>query len=123
MDVDNFEIQHIEFKSSELWTTKFVELRKTLEGNFLENSAAILNCWTSLPEAFTCLKNVAFSMLSAFGSTYTCEQIFSHMKAVLSPQRSCLTPVHAEACVKFKVTKYTPDIEQLAKEKQGQGSH
>jgi len=123
MDVDNFEMQHIEFKSSDLWTTKFVELRKTLEGSCLEKSAAILNCWTSLPEAFICLKKVAFALLSAFGSTYTCEQIFSHMKAVLSPQRSCLTPVHAEACVKFKVTKYTPDIEQLAKEKQGQGSH
>jgi len=63
------------------------------------------------------------AVLLAFGSTYTCEQIFSHMKAVLSPQRSCLTPVHAEACVKLKVTKYTPDIEQLTKEMQGQGFH
>jgi len=45
------------------------------------------------------------------------------MKAVLSIQRSCLTPVHAEACVKLKVIKYTPDNEQLTKEKQGQGSH
>jgi len=123
MDVDNFEIQRIEYKSSELWTTKFVELRKTLEGNCLGNPAAILNCWTSLPEAFTCLKKVSFALISAFGSIYTCEQIFSHMKAVLSPQRSWLIPVHAEACVKLKVTKYTPDIEQLTKEKQGQGSH
>jgi len=123
MDADNIEMQHIEFKSSELWTTKFVKLRKTLEGNCLEKSAAILNCWTSLPEAFIRLKKVAFALLSAFGSTYTCEQIFSHMKAVLSPQRSCLTPVHAAACVKLKVTKYTPDIEQLTKEKKGQGSH
>jgi len=44
MDVDNFEMQHIEFKSSELWTTKFIELRKTLEGKCLEKSAAILIC-------------------------------------------------------------------------------
>jgi len=50
----------------------------------LEKSAANLNCWTSLPEAFICLKKVAFVLLSTFGSTYTCEQIFSHMKAVLS---------------------------------------
>jgi len=66
------------------------------------------------------LKKVAFALLSAFGSTYTCEQIFSNLKAVLSVQRCCLTAerVHAEACVKFKVTKYTPDIEQLSKEKQ-----
>jgi len=45
------------------------------------------------------------------------------MKAVLSPQKSCITSVHAEACVKLKMTKYTPDIEQSTKEKQGQGSH
>jgi len=63
MDFDNFEMQHIEFKSSNLWTTKFVELRKTLEGNCLEKSAAILNCWTFLPEAFTCLKQVTFALL------------------------------------------------------------
>ena len=123
MGFDNYEMQHIEFKSSELWTTTFVELRKTLEGNCLEKAVAIFNCWTSLPEAFACLKKVTFTLLSAFGSTYTCEQIFSHMKAVLSPQRSCLTPVRAEACLKLKVTTYTPDIEQLTKEKQGQGSH
>jgi hypothetical protein len=91
-------MQHIEFKASELWTIKFVELRKTPEGHCLEKSAAIINCWTSLPEAFTCLKKVAFALLSAFGSTYTCEQIFSHMKGVLSPQRSRLTPMHSEAC-------------------------
>jgi len=45
------------------------------------------------------------------------------MKALLSPQRICLTLVHAEACVKLKVTKYTLDIKQLTKKKQGQGSH
>jgi len=67
------------------------------------------------------LKKVAFALLSAFGSTYICEQIFSHLKAVLSPQRSCLTHVHAEACVKLKVTKYAPDIKQLTKEKQEEG--
>jgi hypothetical protein len=80
IDGDNFEMQHIEFNSSELWTIKFVELRETLVGNCLEKSAAILNCWTFLPEAFTCLNKVAFALLSAFGSTYTCEQTFSHMK-------------------------------------------
>jgi hypothetical protein len=97
MDVDNFEMQHIEFKSSELWTIKFVKFRKTLEGNCLEKSAAILNCWRSLPESFTRLKKDAFTLLSVFGSTYTCEQIFSHIKAVLSTQRNCLKPVHSEA--------------------------
>jgi hypothetical protein len=45
------------------------------------------------------------------------------MKVVLCPQTSYITPVHSEACMKLKLTKYTPDIEKLTKEKQGQGSH
>jgi hypothetical protein len=123
MNVDDFEMQLVEFKSSELWTSKFVELRKSLEDENLEKSPAILGCWTSLPNSFMSLKKVALALLSAFGSTYSCEQIFSHMKAVLSPNRSRLTPEHSENCVKIKVTQYIPDFEQLTKNIQGQGSH
>ena len=123
MDIDDFEMQQVEFRSSELWTSKFVELRKSLEDENLEKSPAILNCWTSLQRSNICLKKIAFALLSAFGSTYSYEQIFSHMKAVLNPQRSRLTPEHSENCLKFKVTKYVADIEQLAKTMQGQGSN
>ena len=78
----------------------------------------------SLPERFNCFKKIACALLSAFGSTYyICEQIFSHMKHILSPQRSHLTTEHSESCVKLKVTNYTPDIEILSKPVQGQGSH
>jgi hypothetical protein len=46
------------------------------------------------------------------------------MKAVLSPQRSCLTPVHSVSLYEDESDQiHTPDIEQLTKEKQGQGSH
>ena len=123
MDIDEFEMQQVEFRSSVIWTSKFVELRKSLGNENVEISAAILNCWTSLPRSYTCLKKIAFALLSAFGSTYSCEQIFSHMKAVLNPQRSRLTPAHSENCVKLKVTKYVADIEQLTKTMQGQGTY
>ncbi len=36
--------------------------------------------------------------------------------------RSHLTTDHSEACVQLKVTKYDPQIMELSKEKQGQGS-
>ncbi|CAM1319473.1 Uncharacterised protein r2_g2779 [Pycnogonum litorale] len=123
MNVDNFEMELIELISSELWKTKFMELRKNLEDDSMEKSNAILNCWMSLPERFNCLKKIACALLSAIGSTYLCEQIFSHMKHILSPQRSRLTTEHSESCVKLKVTNYTPDIEILSKNVQGQGSH
>ena len=78
----------------------------------------------SLPERFNCLKKIAYyTLLSTFGSTYLCEQIFSHMKHILNPQRGPLTTEHSESCVKLKVTNYTLDIEILSKAVQGQGSH
>ncbi|XP_036356482.1 uncharacterized protein LOC118762153 [Octopus sinensis] len=112
-------MEMIELTTSELWKTKFVELQKTLGRSCLEKSVAIFNCWMSLFERFNSLKKISY----AFGSTYTCKQIFSHMKSVLSPQRSCLTIQHLEACIKLKVTNYAPDIEKLIKNVQGQGSH
>ena len=67
----------------------------------------------SLPERFNCLKKIACALFSAFGSTYLCEQIFSHMKHILSPQRCRLTTEHSESCMKLKV--YIPDVEILSK--------
>uniref|UniRef100_A0A3P9DHS7 DUF4371 domain-containing protein n=1 Tax=Maylandia zebra TaxID=106582 RepID=A0A3P9DHS7_9CICH len=83
----------------------------------------IFTCWTSLPDKFNCLKNIAQALLTVFGSTYLCEQIFSHMKSVLSASRCRLTAGHSETCVLLKVTKCDPQITQLANTKQGQGSH
>lgn len=102
MEIDDFEMQLIKLRSSELW--KFVELRKTLQGGCSETSTTILNCWCSLPDAkFSSLKKVACALISAFGSTYLCAR--------------------SEACVKLKVTNYKPDVEQLSKDIQGQDSH
>lgn len=89
MGIDNFEMQHLEFKIPELRTLKFAELWQTLEKECLDKSAVIFKCWTSLSETFISLKKVVFALLSGLGSTYTYEQIFSHMKVILSPQRTC----------------------------------
>lgn len=124
MDVQDMEMQLIELKSSSLWVTKFAELRKQLESTPVQqHGACILTCWTSAPEKFSCLKNIALALLSVFGSTYLCEQVFSHMKSVLSPTRSRLTTDHSEACLQLKVTNYEPQIKKLSQEKQEQGSH
>lgn len=123
MDINDFDLQYIEFKSSELWNTKFVELRRVLEGDCQNHSNEILSCWMSLPEKFICLKKVAFAMLTAFGSSYICEQLFSHMRVILNPYRSRLTTDNSEACVTLKITRHEPDIRKLSKELQAQGSH
>lgn len=89
MDFNDFEIYLAEVSSPVLWASKFIELCKSLEDENLEKSAGIFNCWTSLPRS--CWRK-KYHILFAFGLTYSCEEIFSHMKAVLRPQRSCLKP-------------------------------
>ena len=122
MDIENFQMQLIDFKTSLLWASKFDNLRKSLET--AKNSlTSILTCWKSLPEKFDCLKKMAIALLSVFVFTYLCEQIFSHMKLILSSHRSRLSEDHSEACVQLKVTRYSTNITELSKEKQGQGSH
>ncbi|KAG7174378.1 hypothetical protein Hamer_G003317 [Homarus americanus] len=121
MKIGDLEMQLIDFKLFSLWVVKFTELRKTLETTASDHEVSILSCWTSLPEKFDCMKKDAFA-LSPFGTTYLCEQIFSHVN-ILNPHRSRLTTKHSEGCVQLKVSRYTPDIATLSKGKQGQGSH
>ncbi|KAK1902250.1 General transcription factor II-I repeat domain containing protein 2 [Dissostichus eleginoides] len=106
LDTQDMIMQLIELKSSTLWMTKFAELRKQLETTARhDHSTCIFTCWISLPEKFSCVRKIALALLTVFGSTYLCEQIFSHMKSVLSPSRSRLTTDHSEACVQLKVAK------------------
>ena len=79
MDIEDFQLQLIDFKASLLWTLKFVDLRKSRET--IENKQKnILPRWKALQEKFSCLKKMAIALLSAFQATYLCEQIFSQMK-------------------------------------------
>lgn len=123
METEELEMQLIGLQASSLWSAKFKDLREILETSTNGHAASILSSWTSLPDKLNCMKKVAFALLSAFGSTYQCEQIFSHMRHILNPHRSKLTTDHSEGCVKLKVSRYSPEISTLAKGKQGQGSH
>ena len=64
---------------------------------------------------------MATALLSAFQATYLCEQIFSQMKFILSAHRRRLTENQSELCVQLSVSKFSPNITELSKEKQGQG--
>ena len=74
--------------------------------------------WESLPEKFSCLKKMTIAFLSAFQATYLCEQIFSQMKFILSAHRSRLTESQQELCVQLSVSKFSPNITELSKDKQ-----
>ena len=112
MDIEDFQMPLINFKASLLWASKFDDLRKSLETT-KNSQTSILTCWKSLPEKFASLKKVANVLLFVFGSTYLCEQIFSHMKFILSSHHSRLTEVHSETCVQLKITRYSSNITEL----------
>lgn len=70
MDIDDFEMQQVEFRSSEIWTSKFAELRKSMEDENLEKSGTILNCWSSLPSSFICLKKIVCFFFTFYKLSY-----------------------------------------------------
>ena len=133
IDMDDFEMQLIEFQSSSIWRQKFVDLRADLENiekerletGVTESNAEneVLRTWNTIPKNFVCLKNLATALLSVFSSTYSCESLFSVMNFVKSRNRSSLTDETSSACISLKVTKYKPDIHYLSSVMQQQKSH
>lgn len=65
----------------------------------------------------------ALKMMSLFGSTYVCEQLFSKMNFVKNKTRSRLTNVHLENSLKVSTSKIRPDIDKLVKRMHQQSSH
>ncbi|KAK1882848.1 General transcription factor II-I repeat domain containing protein 2 [Dissostichus eleginoides] len=83
----------------------------------------VFETWNAIPDTYMNMKKYAFGVLSIFGSTYLCEQIFSSMNYIKSKYRSRLTDDSLRSCVKIKVTSYSPDIEKLSSDVQKQKSH
>ncbi|XP_050521325.1 general transcription factor II-I repeat domain-containing protein 2A-like [Daktulosphaira vitifoliae] len=129
LNIDNLEMELIEFQGSNIWRNKFINLNNELENNHHEigrnfkSENLILNEWKSLPNSFASMKKLALSLLTMFGSTYACEQLFSSMNFIKSTVRNRLGTDLSEACVQLKSTKYSPRIDSLANKMQQQISH
>ena len=71
MDIEDFQMQLIDFEACLLWASKFDDLQKSLET--AKNSlTSVSTCWKSLTEKCDCLKKMAIALLIVFGSTYLC---------------------------------------------------
>ncbi|GFU48290.1 dimer_Tnp_hAT domain-containing protein [Trichonephila clavipes] len=89
LEIEELEMQLIDFQSSSIWIQKFIETRKKLElieaerltCNISKNTSnEILETWNSIPDAFNCLKKLAYVILTIFSSTYAYESLFSEIK-------------------------------------------
>jgi hypothetical protein len=132
LEIEEFEMQLIDFQSSSIWIQKFIETRKELElieterltSNISENANnKILETWNALPDTFNCLKKLAHAILTIFSSTYACESLFSEMNNIKDSVRNRLTDDSSSACILLKVTSYNPNICYLSSNLQQQKSH
>lgn len=132
LEIEEFEMQLIDFQSSSIWIQKFIETRKELELIETERSTSnlsknannkILETWNALPDTFNCLKKLAHAILTMFSSTYACESLFSEMNNIKNSVRNRLTDESSSACILLKVTSYNPNINYLSSNLQQQKSH
>ncbi|GFW01970.1 uncharacterized protein TNCV_1148501 [Trichonephila clavipes] len=91
LEIEELEMQLIDFQSSSIWIRKFIETRKKLElieaerltSNISKNTSnEILETCNSIPDASDCLKKLAYTILTIFSSTYACESLFSEINNI-----------------------------------------
>ncbi len=137
----DLEIELADIADKDLWVSKFKRLTADLEHvarqkailahehkwsdieNLPKPDKLVFETWDAIPDTYVNMKKYAFGVLSIFGSTYLCEQVFSSMNYIKSKYRSRLTDDSLQSCVKIKVTSYSPDIEKLSSDVQKQKSH
>uniref|UniRef100_A0A3B3H9P4 HAT C-terminal dimerisation domain-containing protein n=1 Tax=Oryzias latipes TaxID=8090 RepID=A0A3B3H9P4_ORYLA len=102
--------------ASDLWVNRFKSMNEDLER--LEQLVSqhkwqemkklqpadqlIFKTWNALPVTFFTLQRVSVAVLKIFGSTYACEQSFSHPKNIKTNLRSRLTEGSLNACMNCK---------------------
>ncbi|XP_066135745.1 protein FAM200C-like [Saccopteryx bilineata] len=141
VSVRDFELQTADLKASDMWVNKFKSLNEDLErlarqqaelvsehkwGEMKKLQPAdqlIVKTWNALPVTYHTLQRVSIAVLTMFGSTYACEQSFSHLKNVKTNLRSRLMDGSLNACMKLKLTTYQPDYKAISKTMQHQKSH
>ncbi len=77
--------------------------------------------WKTVHEPI--LRNMAFKILSMFGSTYRCEQTFSTMGVIKNKLRNRLSNEHTTELVKAAVTTLKPNFAHIVTMIQAQKSH
>ncbi|GFT82828.1 general transcription factor II-I repeat domain-containing protein 2A [Trichonephila clavipes] len=97
LEIEEFEMQLIDFQSSSKWIQKFIETRKKLKlieaesltSNISKNASnEMLETWNSIPDAFNCLKKQAHVILTIVSSTYAYESLFSEMNYIKDSLRN-----------------------------------
>ena len=119
---DDFDEQLLNLRERDVWCHKFENLsfdletlskqkeqliseRKWKELSALQlKEALVFSVWQELPGSLAALTRAAMALLTIFGSTYRCEQAFSHVNFIKSKNRSRLNKISLEATLKLKLS-------------------
>lgn len=141
VSIRDFEVEVADLKASDMWVNKFKSLNENLERlarqqaelaskhewaemkKLQPEDQLIVKTWNALPVTYHTLQRVSIAVLTMFGSTYACEQSFSHLKNIKTNLRSRLTDGSLNACMKLNLTTYQPDYKAISKTMQHQKSH
>uniref|UniRef100_A0A6Q2XKQ7 HAT C-terminal dimerisation domain-containing protein n=1 Tax=Esox lucius TaxID=8010 RepID=A0A6Q2XKQ7_ESOLU len=109
IETGHFELEVADLKASDMWMSKFKSLNGELKSlarqraelarehkwtemkNLQPEDQLILKTWNELPVTYHTMQRVRIAVLTMFGSTYACEQSFSHMRNIKNYLRSRLT--------------------------------
>lgn len=102
-----------------------IEFQSNLNFKSLFKSMPLLEFYqtTVTKEKFPEMSAFVARMMSLFGSTYLCEQLFSLMKYTKSPIRSSMSNTNLQHAMRLATTSIQPKVEVLAKDMQYQKSH
>uniref|UniRef100_A0A673CGC6 HAT C-terminal dimerisation domain-containing protein n=1 Tax=Sphaeramia orbicularis TaxID=375764 RepID=A0A673CGC6_9TELE len=141
VSIRDFEVEVADLKASDMWVNKFKSLNEDLERLARQQAELaskhkwaemkklqpadklIVKTWNALPVTYHTLQRVSIAVLTMFGSTYACEQSFSHLNNIKTNLRSRLTDESLNACMKLNLTTYQPDYKAISKTMQHQKSH
>ncbi|UYV65724.1 GTF2IRD2 [Cordylochernes scorpioides] len=89
-----------------------IQCDSDLKAKFIE--IGVSEFYKYLPARFENTRKLAYEIMSMFGSTYRCEQLFSLMKGNKSPIKSRITDVHLGSVLKLiTAIKISPEVGKM----------
>ncbi|KAK1344516.1 hypothetical protein QTO34_013213, partial [Cnephaeus nilssonii] len=82
------------------------------------NDVGVPEFYKYLPNGFENTRKFTYEIISMFGSTYWCEQLFTVMKGNKSPVRSRITDTYLESVLKvITANKISPEVGKIAEKR------
>ncbi|XP_065658637.1 EPM2A-interacting protein 1-like [Hydra vulgaris] len=90
---------------------ELLDLQEDQNLQVLHKILALLDFWQMVPEVkYLQLKRISIKLISFFGSTCTCESLFSTMKFIKSKYRANLTSEHLLQLLRISTTSLKTDF-------------